>query len=307
MRAVVFLGCLSLALAFGCSDGGSDTVDAVPFADASRDSGPADNGVHLDAAPADNGVHPDAALADNGVHPDAAAPDALPGDDGVHPDALVITDAGVPEAGPIDAGFPPDAAAPDATALDTGIADTGTTTTATSCVDRTQNGNETGVDCGGDCGPCPACGGCRADRDCAAGFCGADNRCRFSSGRVYVDWVQHCSEDDSAAVYVRGMPAGTYRLNALPSAGTLWDVRFHSPPTVGWMYIITCPLDMAATEAVHTPGLTRYATPQEAYQSITATTATTSWAGGDLRCSLTDMPCGDNAGGVAFQLDLICP
>lgn len=50
---------------------------------------------------------------------------------------------------------------------------------AFSCDDNQQNGNETGVDCGGNgpgCGPCPDGSGCRAGADCSSGLCSA-NRC----------------------------------------------------------------------------------------------------------------------------------
>jgi hypothetical protein len=43
-----------------------------------------------------------------------------------------------------------------------------------SCDDNQQNGNETGVDCGGNgagCGPCPDGSGCRSVADCASGLC----------------------------------------------------------------------------------------------------------------------------------------
>jgi hypothetical protein len=45
---------------------------------------------------------------------------------------------------------------------------------AFSCDDDQQNGNETGVDCGGNgpgCGPCPNGSGCRVAADCASGLC----------------------------------------------------------------------------------------------------------------------------------------
>jgi hypothetical protein len=46
-----------------------------------------------------------------------------------------------------------------------------------SCDDDEQNGNETGVDCGGNgvgCGPCPDGSGCRGAGDCASGLCSAN-------------------------------------------------------------------------------------------------------------------------------------
>lgn len=39
------------------------------------------------------------------------------------------------------------------------------------CSDATRNGTETGVDCGGSCGPCPVAVGCSSDADCQSGSC----------------------------------------------------------------------------------------------------------------------------------------
>src|SRR5690554_670290 len=64
--------------------------------------------------------------------------------------------------------------------LDVGQPDTATPADtgqpAASCDDGEQNGNETGVDCGGDCAPCSLGVGCEEGGDCASGFC-AGNVC----------------------------------------------------------------------------------------------------------------------------------
>ncbi len=43
----------------------------------------------------------------------------------------------------------------------------------TSCDDGARNGDETDVDCGGSCAPCPDGAGCAEDSDCRSGFCDA--------------------------------------------------------------------------------------------------------------------------------------
>jgi hypothetical protein len=47
----------------------------------------------------------------------------------------------------------------------------------THCFDEALSGNETGVDCGGDCAPCSSCGGCRTADDCASGVCAEGEGC----------------------------------------------------------------------------------------------------------------------------------
>jgi hypothetical protein len=61
--------------------------------------------------------------------------------------------------------------------------------TSSACSDATQNGDETGVDCGGSCDPCPSCtdglhNGSESDEDCG-GICSArcetNQRCRANA------------------------------------------------------------------------------------------------------------------------------
>lgn len=47
------------------------------------------------------------------------------------------------------------------------------------CLDDTQSDGETGLNCGGECEPCPLGSGCAASRDCAEGEC-IDNVCQES-------------------------------------------------------------------------------------------------------------------------------
>jgi hypothetical protein len=53
----------------------------------------------------------------------------------------------------------------------------------TDCGDGVRNGNETGIDCGGSCGPCAVGIDCLGDSDCASGACQAGRCC----GGVAVD------------------------------------------------------------------------------------------------------------------------
>jgi len=45
------------------------------------------------------------------------------------------------------------------------------------CQDRTKNGDETDVDCGGHCGPCGPNKSCRAGTDCSLGVCSSNGTC----------------------------------------------------------------------------------------------------------------------------------
>ncbi|WP_240807471.1 hypothetical protein [Polyangium spumosum] len=59
--------------------------------------------------------------------------------------------------------------------------------TCVSCADGTQNGDETGVDCGGSCSNTCAQGDtCGADGDCATGFCSGGVCCNEACGAACV-------------------------------------------------------------------------------------------------------------------------
>jgi hypothetical protein len=70
---------------------------------------------------------------------------------------------------------------------------------AATCTDGVQNGNETGVDCGGPCSPAKKCGvgaGCSAATDCSTGYCAAssltcaDGECEVLAADSAVCWDQ---------------------------------------------------------------------------------------------------------------------
>src|SRR5260370_2045010 len=53
------------------------------------------------------------------------------------------------------------------------------------CSNGVRDGNETGIDCGGDCSGCPPGGGCASDTDCDTGLvCGQTNGACFGGTRA---------------------------------------------------------------------------------------------------------------------------
>lgn len=86
----------------------------------------------------------------------------------------------------------------------TNIGGVGGTILLPSCDDGMQNGNETGVDCGGSCGPCEDGESCRTDADCLSscvnGICAAPS---------CVDACTTATRRTSTAVARPVGPAGT--------------------------------------------------------------------------------------------------
>ncbi len=68
------------------------------------------------------------------------------------------------------------------------------------CTNGVRDGNETGVDCGGSCGPCSVGEGCSGDLDCAGDLiCGEGNGACFGLGRSErVCWDPTCTSDSAA-------------------------------------------------------------------------------------------------------------
>ncbi len=71
--------------------------------------------------------------------------------------------------------------------------------TPQTCDDGIQNQDETDIDCGGICDPCPVGSGCGNDQDCDSGVCsnGVCKVCRSGSFRCFGNWVQSCKADES--------------------------------------------------------------------------------------------------------------
>ena len=172
-----------------------------------------------------------------------------------------------------------------------------------SCTDRVRNGTETDVDCGGTCPRCDLCRACAVDADCTGGTC-SGGRCTVAR-EVRIDWLTNCRGPGggNVDVSVAGLPAGSWRVTALPSAGTVWNpVVF---PSTGWLWNITC--ENLAVPSMATPSGVLYPTPEAAFAALPVTSATVNFAGGTLLCYFSDNPCSDNQGSVRFRIERVCP
>lgn len=175
--------------------------------------------------------------------------------------------------------------------------------TIPTCTDGMWSGLETDVDCGGPCQACELCGGCSRDGDCAMGtYCGEAGACTLSA-TITVDYLANCPGVENAVV-VGGLPDGTYRATALPSAGTVWAPP-HSPPATGFMWVIVC--TGITFDELHTPAGTYYATPEEAFANLVAGSEDIDIVGGQLECYRSDSACEDNSGEVSMSVELLCP
>jgi hypothetical protein len=127
-----------------------------------------------------------------------------------------------------------------------------------------------------------------------------DGVCRQRT-EVAVDWVTECVEDGVGGPFVQieNLAAGTYRVNALPSAGAFSDDQDN------WHYHPECNdagagLDLSIWDfEALTPALVH---DQTSMLSVVRT-----FTGGALVCQHYDSACGDNHGDNSFQLDLLCP
>ncbi|MEZ4392564.1 MAG: hypothetical protein R3A48_15865 [Polyangiales bacterium] len=171
---------------------------------------------------------------------------------------------------------------------------------ASSCNNNVRDGNESDVDCGGSCGPCNSCLACARNSDCASGMC-LDGQCGFVAER-YLDWRSQCSGiGGTEQLVVRDMPAGEYRIEALPSAGANGAVN---PPSSGWSWRLDGDCAGLSVPALgQTPS---FATREAAYSALPQTTTSANWAGGTMTCRFQDADCRDNQGGVYFRLTMAC-
>ena len=172
---------------------------------------------------------------------------------------------------------------------------------ASTCGNGVRDGNETDVDCGGSCGACEACRTCWRNADCTTGMC-LNGQCSYEVER-FLDWRTQCSGTGGAdQLTVRNVPAGQYRVEALPSAGASAAVSW---PSSGWTWRLDGDCDGLSVPAfAQTPA---FATREEAYGALSTTTATASWGGGNLVCRFRDADCRDNQGGVYFRMRMACP
>ncbi len=171
---------------------------------------------------------------------------------------------------------------------------------ASNCANGVRDGNETDVDCGGSCGACAPCLACARNADCSTGMC-VNGQCTYVAER-YLDWRSQCTGTGGAEqLVVRDMPAGQYRVEALPSAGASAPVN---PPSAGWSWRLDgdCP-GLSVPTFAQTPS---FATRDEAYGALPQTSATANWAGGTMTCRFQDADCRDNQGGVYFRISMAC-
>jgi hypothetical protein len=168
------------------------------------------------------------------------------------------------------------------------------------CDDGVKNGDEQDIDCGGaTCVSCALeCPGCKSSQDCPTGsVCGKAGLCARED-TVVIDWLEDCGAEGVSHVMASGLPAGTYRVMASPSAGSLWG----DPE---WIYRINCA--NLSVPNVATPDGVRYASSADAYAHLMAQTSVVNFMGGDLVCGITDHKCSDNSGSIGFRLSLVCP
>lgn len=172
------------------------------------------------------------------------------------------------------------------------------------CTDGLWSGLETDVDCGGPCQACDICGGCVGDDDCAPGtYCGDAAACTVSA-ELTVDYLANCGMGNENSVVASGLPDGTYRATALPSAGSVWTPP-HDPPATGWMWIIHC--TDQSFQQLRTPAGMYYASADEAFANLVAGSEEIEIVGGQLECYRSDSNCEDNVGEVSMAIERVCP
>lgn len=96
-----------------------------------------------------------------------------------------------------------------------GTATTSSTTTAEpTCSDGAANGDETDVDCGGSCGPCPYGGKC-APGGCEPGLACTNGVCACKPATVLISEIQAAGSQEPGFVELYNPPPGTFSDNVL--------------------------------------------------------------------------------------------
>jgi hypothetical protein len=169
------------------------------------------------------------------------------------------------------------------------------------CTNGVQDPDETDVDCGGACGPCPMCSACIEDTDCAEGVC--DVGICTTVHPFEVDWLVHCGVDDSNDAQI-DLPPGRWRARALPSAGSKWGSD-GANGGLSWGWRMDCDgFDFGDLRTP--PRATWHATPEAAFESLVAHEIERDHEGGIVSCRMIDTQCTDNRGGTLLDFVLSC-
>ena len=193
-----------------------------------------------------------------------------------------------------DTGLEVDESSSDAVVADVGVPED-------ACHNGVWDPGETDVDCGGPCEPCPTCSSCTADPDCARGRC-VDEVCTVVVP-FEVDWKEHCTGTMTEAVI--DLPSGTWRVRALPSAGSPWA---HDGANEGlsWGWRLNFCSGMDFGELRPPFAALWYASPELAYQALITHEIERDHPGGAISCAYPDGTCGDNRGGTVVEFVAVC-
>ncbi len=166
--------------------------------------------------------------------------------------------------------------------------------TAPTCSDGVQDQDESDIDCGGSCQTCGLCKVCTADADCNGSCVGG--RCSRTDV-LDVSYLENCG--DTVDFWVTGpeLPGGSYLVIAEGGGGSVTG----TDTEYGWLAeCVGFNLEPMSAPFV-------YPSPQEAYAALPVNQLQLDFAGGSLRCGLTDLNCDDNLAGVSISFTLQCP
>lgn len=173
-----------------------------------------------------------------------------------------------------------------------------------SCRDGLLSGDETDIDCGAACPQaCGGCQGCSTTNDCDAGLSCVDAIC-VASGFLSVSFSTDCHGDNVFGDQsLEDLPAGRYRVTALPSGGTIYPPPW-DPPDSGWIWDVWC--NTYNPETMRTPPGALYSNANVAYGNLMADSEEFDHPGGDFTCWIDDGICENNSGEVSFEVELAC-
>ena len=165
--------------------------------------------------------------------------------------------------------------------------------TAPACNDFIKNQEESDVDCGGSCQICGLCQFCKNDADCNGSCVGG--KCTRTDLLV-IDYLTHCGDTTDAWATGPVVPGGSYIVTAEGGGGSVNGMG----NDYGWLAeCVGFNLEQMSAPFV-------YFSPQEAFGALGVTQLQLDYAGGILRCGLTDPACADNIGGVSLGFTIQC-